>query len=229
MIKKGTDLKLVRGINYRIEYSHRRTLSIIVSPFKGVTVRAPYRTPVRMIEKFIDEKSGWISKTLNGFNSLKKLDDIKYSNGDKFLFEGREYTLLLKSSDRYYVRLIDGSSIEVGVTGESNPAIIRALLETWLKMAAHNKLTVMFRKILSKYSSYGFSPAGFSVRTMKKRWGSCSSTGKIAISCDLVRLDDVFAEYVIVHELCHLRHHNHSTEYYKFLTEALSTVEGSKK
>jgi predicted metal-dependent hydrolase len=54
---------------------------------------------------------------------------------------------------------------------------------------------------------------------MKKRWGSCSSKGKIAISYDLIRLDEIYAEYVIIHELCHLKHHNHSANYYKLLSE----------
>jgi predicted metal-dependent hydrolase len=54
---------------------------------------------------------------------------------------------------------------------------------------------------------------------MKKRWGSCSSKGKIAISYDLIRLDEIYAEYVIIHELCHLKHHNHSSNYYNLLSE----------
>jgi predicted metal-dependent hydrolase len=194
-------------------------MSIIVSPDKGVVVRAPNRTTLRLIKKFVGEKSEWIARTLLSFNSLRRIDGISFSNGDKVLFEGREHILVLNPSDRYYVRLVDGSSLEVGVTGDNNPAIIKTLLESWFKIAARKKLTVRFSELLSKYSKYGFSPTGFSVRTMKKRWGSCSSTGKIAISYDLVRLNDVFAEYVIVHELCHLRHHNHSPEYYKFLTE----------
>lgn len=218
-MRYSSDLVIHREFSYRIEYSGRRTISIIVSPYKGVVVRAPYLTSSRIIEKFVNEKSEWINKTLSGFNSLKKLDDISYSTGDKILFEGKEHNLQIKRTGRNYVRLIDGNAIEVGINGQSDPVLIKAILEMWLKNVARKKLAVRFMEILTRYSRYGFSPTGFNVRTMKKRWGSCSSQGKIAISYDLIRLDDIFAEYVIIHELCHLKHHNHSKEYYKFLTE----------
>jgi predicted metal-dependent hydrolase len=54
---------------------------------------------------------------------------------------------------------------------------------------------------------------------MKSRWGSCSSSGKIALSYDLIRLSKECREYVIIHELCHLRHHNHGKGFYDLLTE----------
>jgi predicted metal-dependent hydrolase len=54
---------------------------------------------------------------------------------------------------------------------------------------------------------------------MRSRWGSCSKQGKITLSTELIKLPDIFLEYVIIHELCHLKHHNHGKEYYKLLSE----------
>ena len=93
------------------------------------------------------------------------------------------------------------------------------MLEGWFKHIAQDKIRLKFREILVKYSNYGFRPTDLVVRTMKKRWGSCSSKGKIAISYDLVRLDEVYTEYVVLHELCHLKHHDHSANFYKMLSE----------
>jgi predicted metal-dependent hydrolase len=205
---------------YRIIFSRRRTISIIISPDNGVVVKAPYLTPVGTIRRFVNEKSGWITKTVNGFNSLKRLDKVNgYSDGDFLLLYGKEYKLRLIRSDTYSVRTTDDNTIEAGYSNDNNPLIIRALLEGWFKFIAQKKFTYKFREILLKYKDYGFTPSGFVVRSMKKRWGSCSSKGKIAISYDLIRLDEIFADYVIIHELCHLKQHNHSTNYYKLLSE----------
>jgi predicted metal-dependent hydrolase len=54
---------------------------------------------------------------------------------------------------------------------------------------------------------------------MKRRWGSCSNKGKITLSSELIRLSDNYIEYVIIHELCHLRHHNHGPRFYEMLSE----------
>lgn len=208
------------NINYKIILSRRRTISIIVSPDKGVIVKAPYRTPADAIKRFVAEKSGWINKTLEGFNTLKRIDSTEgYHDGDSILLFGRYHRLKLLQAKEYYVRLSDNNSIEAGYAGSNDPVLIRAMLEKWFRFIAQKRLTLKFSELLTKYSDYAFKPSAFSVRYMKKRWGSCSSRGKIAISYDLIRLDEVYAEYVIIHELCHLRHHNHSAEYYKLLSE----------
>ena len=205
---------------YRIIFSRRRTISIIIGPDYGVVVKAPYMTPVGTIRRFVIEKSGWITKTLNGFNSLKRLDKVKgYSDGDSILLYGKEYKLRLFKSDKYSVRTTDDNKIEAGYSNDNNPLLIRAMLEGWFKFIAQGKIAGKFREILAKNSNYGFRPTDFVVRTMKKRWGSCSSKGKIAISYDLIRLDEVYTEYVIIHELCHLKHHDHSANFYVLLSE----------
>jgi len=204
---------------YKIIFSRRRTISINISPDHGVVVKAPYRTPVGAIRRYVNEKSSWIIKTLKGFDTLQRIDNREgYSDGDTVLLFGREHNLKLIPSNNYSVRLVIDNSIEAGFAKDKNPKIIKAMLESWFKYIAQNKFPGKFREILLKYRDYRFAPAGFIVRTMKKRWGSCSSKGKIAISYDLIRIDDIYAEYVIIHELCHLKHHDHGTNYYKLLS-----------
>ena len=205
---------------YRILFSRRRTISISISPDNGVVVKAPYLTPTGTIKRFVNEKSEWIKKILNGFKSLKRIDNEKgYSDGDTILLFGRDFKLKLYHSDRYSVRIGAGDTIDAGYARDNNPLIVRAMLEGWFKYIAQDKIRVKFCEILGKYNNYGFRPADLVVRTMKKRWGSCSSKGKIAISYDMIRLDEVYTEYVILHELCHLKHHNHGADFYRLLSE----------
>ncbi len=222
------------SFQYKITFSRRRTLSISISPDKGVVIKAPLRTPVRTVERFVHEKSGWIAKTLNGFKSLRRIDKPSgYTDGDSVLLFGRVHKLNLSQSANYSVRLGTNDTIEATYSNDNNPLIIRTLLENWFKLIARDKLTTRFCEILVKYKYYAFAPTGFTVRTMKKRWGSCSSKNRIAISYDLIRLDEIYGEYVIIHELCHLKHHDHSSRFYSLMSEVYpewKTVrEGLKK
>jgi predicted metal-dependent hydrolase len=205
---------------YKIVFSRRRTISIVISPVGGVVVKAPYRTPVRIIDRFINEKSDWIKKTLIKFKAFVRIDNRDgYSDGDSILLFGRDHKLKLFQSDDYSVRLGSDDTLEVSFDKDNNSLVIKAMLEGWFTFIARKRLAENYRKILSEYREYGFLPTGFVVRKMKSRWGSCSSKGKIAISYDLIRLDEIFGKYVIIHELCHLKHHNHSASYYKLLSE----------
>jgi len=224
------DLRLFPDFEYRTEFSRRKTMAIVVSPHKGVIVRAPVRTPASIIEKFLNEKSGWITKTLDSFNSLEKLDKREgYLDGDSVLLFGKPHRLKMVQSARNVIRLNGGQTIELEHDKNINPLTTRSILENWFKHIAKNRLTSKFGEALVKYGYYEFRPTGFTVRTMKKRWGSCSSKGKIAISYDLIRLDELYSDYVIAHELCHLKHHNHGSGYYKLLSEVFPDWKRTRK
>jgi hypothetical protein len=64
---------------------------------------------------------------------------------------------------------------------------------------------------------------------MKSRWGSCSKKGIITLSTELIKLPDIYIEYVIIHELCHLKHHNHGKEYYNLLSELFPAWKNVRK
>ncbi len=121
--------------------ARRRTLSIIISPDKGVVVKAPFRTPVRTVERFVHEKSGWIVKTLNGFKTLARIDNREgYSDGDTVLLFGRKHKLKLSRAESYSVRLGNNNTIEATFFKDNNPLIIKALLEDWFKYIARRNL-----------------------------------------------------------------------------------------
>ena len=211
--------KQTNGISYTVIYSRRRSMGISVHTDSRVIARVPMGTSDKVIEDMIRGKSEWIKKALNHYSTLNRIDqDESLKDGDRVLFMGKENLLRIKPSERYYIRRSD-HAIEVGFRGEHDPRIIKAMLEHWYGTTAKPVLTKQFHETLDKYSKYNFAPTGFAVRKMKKRWGSCTSKGRIAISYDLVRLDPVFAEYVILHELCHLRHHNHGQGFYNLLSE----------
>ena len=206
-------------IKYRVVYSGRRTIGINITPDKGVTIRAPYRTSISTIEKVIASKSDWIRKYLERYSNLKRLNgDNTFSEGGRILFRGREYTLRINESARSNV-LLSGDEIIVSLPLSPDSEKIRQALTRWYNKQASALFGSKMNELLQKYAIYGFSPTGFSVRTMKRRWGSCTSRGKITLNSELVKLEDIYTEYVILHELCHLHHPNHGSEYYRLLSE----------
>ncbi|MCX6328574.1 MAG: SprT family zinc-dependent metalloprotease [Bacteroidia bacterium] len=216
-------------IKYQIVFSRRRTISLIVSPEKGVTVRAPYRTSFRTIEKFVNEKSGWIRKNLEKHSELIRINHGKlYVDGETHLFMGEEYFLRIKESVKSFVNQYD-NYIEIGVDKINDCAKIKMLLERWYRQNAREHFVKKLNEILFRYKDFNFSASKLAVKSLKSRWGSCSSKGRITISSELIKLDERFTEYVIIHELCHLKYHNHGKDYYKLLEDLVPDYKAIRK
>ena len=222
-------MKADQLIDYKIVYSRRRSVGINIGPDSGVVVRAPYRTSLKTIEKIVRSKSKWIKKHLERHSSLIRLNENKeYIDGESHYYRGNEYFLRLVVSERSFVNII-GDIIEIGLKSEEDKIKIKVLLDRWYREMAQELFRGKFNDILLRLKDYNFLPAGFNVRVMKGRWGSCNSKGKITISADLVKLEETYLEYVILHELCHLKHHNHSPEYYRLLSEVFPKWKSVRK
>jgi predicted metal-dependent hydrolase len=207
-----------KSIEYRIVYSRRRSIGISVGPDSGVTVRAPYRTSLKAIEKLVSAKSGWIRKHQLNFKSSVRINHLKIQNGSKILFRGKEYSIVIVSSDTNYLKLLE-ESIEIGLKNIAETEKAGSILEIWYRRYAENLFRKEFDKILIRFQNFNFRPVELTIRSLKRRWGSCTSKGKITLSSELLKLDDIYLEYVILHELCHLKHHNHGKEFYSLLSE----------
>ena len=208
---------IMNEFTYKVIFSGRRSISIIVSPDKGVTVRAPYRTSLKTIERFVGEKTDWIRKHLVNHSDLTRINhNKKYIEGEIHFLRGMEYRLVVTESAKQFVTQHD-DIIEVGLLSIDNSNKIKVLLAKWYKLKAVEIFREKIEDTCRKYNEYNFNPSGFSVKFMKSRWGSCSSKGKITLNAELIKLDDRFSDYVIIHELCHLKYHNHGKDFYKLL------------
>lgn len=217
------------AIRYNVELSGRRSISIIVRPDKSVTVRAPLRTSLKTIERFVQSKSAWILKHLNTKPGIKLLhNDKEYVDGEIFLYLGKEYRLRKIESVRQSVKL-NGELLEVGQEDLKDTGRTRFLVTRWFILAARKELTERLRDILNRYEELRFEPSGLVIRQLKSRWGSCSSKRKITLNSELVKLDPVLIDYVIIHELCHLKHHNHGPDFHKLLGEIIPEYKSLRK
>jgi hypothetical protein len=206
-------------IEYRIVYSRRRTIGISVHPDSTVFVRVPYHTSTKTITRIVREKYEWVLKHRDNYRNLdNSYLKRSYTDGETHFFRGKELILRIEKSPRSYVRFVDGT-IEIGTDKNNDHESIKKLLYSAYKSEAMKHFPELMNKVLAEHQSYGFKPASLVIRTMKRRWGSCSNKSVITLSTELIKLSDLFIEYVIIHELCHLRHHNHGEKFYELLSE----------
>lgn len=205
-------------INYNIVYSSRRTLAISILRDASVIIRAPFRTSEKTIEKLVSDKRGWIIKhTENIRNKNAGIPCRKYVDGEKHLFMGNELTLRIAESKKSYCIFSDGT-IELGTESPGNPITVKHILYQGYRKEANKIFSGALKTILMEKESYGFKVSKLNIRTMKSRWGSCSGKGVITLSTELIKLNPRFLDYVILHELCHLKHHNHGPGFYELLS-----------
>jgi predicted metal-dependent hydrolase len=218
-MQKITKAHTFQDIEFKITFSRRRTLAISVLPDSTVVVRVPFRTPVSTINRIVSEKEEWIRKHRD--SAVKRANnrpDSTFADGGVHLFRGSEYILRIRKSGRNYVRFFDGT-VEMGLEKTEDHSALKRLMYEHYKDQAVMLFPELLNKMVDRYNEYKFKPTGLVIRTMKRRWGSCSSKGKITLSTELIKLPDLYIEYVIVHELCHLKHHNHGTGFYNLLSE----------
>jgi hypothetical protein len=194
-----------------------------------VIVRVPLRTPRHTIARLVRKKASWILKhTNNCRNNLSKKPVRLYADGEIHMYRGHESILKIERSEKTYCRFHDGT-IGMGMPVEASPHNVKILLYLGYRRAANSIFPEMLNMVLQKHANQHFKPAELAIRTMKSRWGSCSNRGKITLNTELVRLPDKYIEYVITHELCHLKHHNHGVGFYSLLSELFPDWKKTRK
>ena len=208
-----------QDIEFRIVYSKRRTLGISVLPDASVIVRAPYRATLKTITRIVQEKAAWIIKHRDSYRQKdsRKLNG-HMADGEIQLFRGKDCLLQITASGKPYVRFNDGT-IDIGIDKTDDQQAIKRLLYKGYKTEAAKVFPEMLSMVLKTHENQMFRPTGLVIRSMKSRWGSCSRKGIITLSTELIKLPDIYLIYVIVHELCHLKHHNHGKDFYYLLSE----------
>ena len=211
-IKYGTS-----QIDYNLEFAERKTLGIKVHPDKSVQVIAPLDSEMNEVRKKVKGKASWILKQQDFFLSFHPLTPPRrFVSGETHLYLGKQYRLKLTEAKREEVKLY-GGKIEVFVKDKTNSKKIETLLRSWYKTKADQHFVELYQKNSVLTSSFDKKPTALKYRWMAKRWGSCDKDGGIHLNLELIKAPKKCIEYVLVHELCHLEHHDHSRAFYELL------------
>ncbi len=211
-----------RTIDFRLEYSKRKSLGITVTPEMEVLVKAPIDTSMEKVKEKIRKKAAWIIKQQSFFLSFQpKTPKRKYISGETHLYLGRQYILKIIIGKVESVKL-KGKFIEVTADDKSRA---KDLLNDWYLNQAHTKFDLFAAPLVEKFKKYKVEPESIILRNMPTRWGSCTPKGKIILNPELIKAPKGCIEYVIVHELCHLIHHNHTLKFLDLQTKEMKDWE----
>ena len=204
-------------INYNLEFAERKTLGIKVYPDKSVNVYAPQESSIEKVREKVKKKASWIIKQQDFFLSFHPLTPArKFISGETHLYLGRQYRLKLHESKEQSVKLA-GGYINIYAKDINDKKAIQKLLKSWYKQKAEQYFNKLFEELKPISKGFYDSEPTLTFRWMQKRWGSCDKNGKIHLNLELIKAPKKCIEYVIVHELCHLKYLNHSNAFYGLL------------
>lgn len=214
-----------KTINFRLEYSDRKSLGITVTPEMEVLVKAPAGTPLEKVKEKIKKKAPWIIKQQSFFLSFQpKTPKRKYVSGETHLYLGRQYRLHIQIGKEESVKL-KGKFIKVTASEKSRA---KALLNDWYLQLARIKFHSISEPLIDKFKKYKVKPSSIVLREMPTRWGSCTPKGKIILNPELIKAPKGCIEYVIIHELCHLIHLDHTQKFLDLQTKEMKDWENWK-
>lgn len=216
-----------RTINYSLQYSIRKTMAISVHPDGTVLVKAPVQTPFDKIEARLKKRSKWIAKHLDYFINFKpKFTQRQFVSGETHLYLGRRYRLKVIPDLKEKVVATRGCLLVHSKYRNSDR--IKNLVEKWYKEKADEHFTKSLNKCFEKFEVFGVQKPALRIRKMKTRWGSYSTKGTVTLNLELIKAPMECIDYVVTHELCHILHKNHGTEFYKLLSKMMPEWEKTK-
>ena len=192
-----------------------------------VEVRAPFKIEQKEIDSFVLQKMGWIKKKLSLQKSIKKLIRKKFKNEENFQFLGKDLKLKITISENKKSYIDDKFIYLVLKNNKENfKEKIKEKLETLFRETAKD---VFKNKTLNEAKKIKVTPKKIIVRSYKRRWGSCSHKKDISYNWKLIMAPEKIIHYVVIHELCHLIHFNHSRDFWKSVGKILPDYKSSKE
>jgi len=218
-------------IPYLVRFRRRKDLAIHVHPDRRVTVDAPEGTTIDQVATRVARRADWIVKQRRFFEKFQPLPpDPTYVSGETHRYLGRQYRLKVVTADRSSegVKLI-GRFFWVHVLPDEDGNRVQTLLESWYRQRARDIFGRRLQICSDSSKSLGVSPQAIKVRKMVRRWGSCTRTGTILLNPALVKTPVTCIDYVVMHELCHLKEPNHGPGFFRLLSRFMPDWESRKE
>ena len=208
-------------ISFTLVRTKSKRLTISVYPDLAVKVKAPNGKSLAQIKARVEHRAAWISKQLQHFRqSPPAAPERRFVSGETHVFLGRQYRLKLHRADGTSVKMI-GRYLHVFTPNPHHTNSVRELVGDWYRNHAKQLLHRRVQQCYDEVKRFGIPSPTIRLQKMYKRWGSCTRTSKIILNSDLIKTPSQCIDYVIVHELCHLRVHGHNQRFFRLLTTCM--------
>jgi len=216
-------------IPYELSFSERKRLTVHVEPSQKVVVLAPIDATMEVVRARLQRRAGWIAKQRRYFDDfIPPPAPKRFLDGETHRYLGRQYRIKLERGGASDVKL-KGRYFRISMPAKPSPKEVEKLLDQWYRKRAKALLSRKLSESLKSSYLRGVQAPSLQIRTMKRRWGSCTQNGDVILNTSLVKAPLDCLEYVVVHELCHLKVHDHSRKYYDLLAKCMPDWEQRKK
>lgn len=221
--KNDKDLTIDCGGNILVRIRKRRyqrSLKLTVKQDGSVLLTCAISTPQRHIREFLYKHRGWIEQKVRDFKSeIESIPRKKFETGENFLIQGVPYKFRIdpifseaRSRPKF---ILENQKLIMQRSKEDSSSIRRHLIEFYKTQGkAH-----LFKSVQFWSDKMQLYPTRISIRGQTSRWGSCSSKGNVNLNWKLYLSPPDCMEYVVVHELAHLRHQNHSKKFWQLVEQ----------
>lgn len=213
-------------IRYAISRSSRRkTIALTVHPDGTLSVVAPVEAAGETIAEAVFAKAGWILRQQEYFCRHHDSYAKKFVSGESFFYLGRQYKLKVKQVGRLgqpaQVRMLRGQLFTT-IPHSTDPSFRADMVRRELTQWYREKAIAHIPRTAALFSSrLGLTYSTVQIREMKQRWGSARANGRVSFNWRIIMAPKRLVEYVVAHELCHLKHHNHSRDFWQLLERAM--------
>lgn len=216
------------SIHYELIRSKRKTADIVIERDGSLMVRVPEDTPVETVENIVHSKRLWIYKNLAEWRDLNATKVIReYRNGEGFLYLGRSYRLTLVAQQQQDLILKNGRLSlrrDIVDTGDSE-RIQSAFRDYYIKQGEQR----ISQRVAYYAPKVGVDIKSVSVKELGHRWGSCSPSGNLSFHWKCMMAPPTIIDYIVVHELCHRHHLDHTVAFWNELDKILPDYHDRKE
>lgn len=211
----------VAGIVVQIRRTARRKSATIKVNADQVMAIVPQHLADAHIIQLVKNKQAWISEKIQLHHTQQAAQQQENKKKDTFKYLGRNYHWEVLQGEHTEVKLSQGCfkiSLPTACPDKVDIIEIQSVLSSWYQQRAK----IQLEKTAKHYASQlGVSYQSINVKSYKSRWGSCSSCGEISFNWVLILAPRRVLDYVVIHELCHLVHHNHSPKFWQLVAQIM--------
>jgi predicted metal-dependent hydrolase len=203
-------------------------MRLVIRPESGLEVVVPRGVARATYEPFLREKGAWVVATLDRFARAPAVPAPEpLADGRRLPYAGRELMLALRfgaAAGRYHAGLVGDTLTLTLPAGRADQA--RRALELWYRRQA---AAVFAERLHVCNERYGFHYGRVGVKEQKSRWGSCSRLGNLNFNWRLLLAQLPVLDYVVVHELCHLRELNHGPRFWQLVARGCPDYQAQRR
>lgn len=217
-------------VGFTVNWRPRRTLAIHVHPDGNVVVDAPAAASLEQVQAKVIKHAAWIVRQRRQFASYPPvLPKRRYIAGETHRYLGRQYRLKVVEGAEEGVKL-QGGRLCVTTRYVDSGAHVEKLITEWYRMRARAVFNERYEECRERVARAGIRHAGaWQLRRMNKRWGSCSRAGRITLNPELIAAPRECIDYVITHELCHLKEYSHNKAFFRLLGRVMPDWEERRR